>query len=220
MEVNAVLKGRPPPFIDHVGRAVTVIDTFPVFLLPFSIVLGDGRRIRESLLAGLIIFVSVHAIVLAIHIFRAEIDTVRQDVPLRLRRTDTHRAIFDIFLGDIGADIARCPMTVGKEALPVGVARLCLRAAPAARPVVGQIFFRIIVRIERFAAAPLRSLFEFTLIRLLCADGVGAVGTVAQILGCLARIPVIEGNPAAARAVRNRPQMKVTRQPGGGYVDV
>ena len=197
MEVNAVLKGRPPPFIDHVGRAVTVIDTFPVFLLPFSIVLGDGRRIRENLGVGLI-FVSVHAIVLAIHISRAEIDTVRQDVPLRRRRTDTHRAIFNILLGDIGADIARCPMTVGKEALPVGVARLCLRAAPAARPVVGQIFFRIIVRIVRFAAAPLRSLFEFTLIRLLCADGVGAVGTVAQILGCLARIPVIEGNPAAA----------------------
>ena len=219
MEVNAVLKGRPPVFSDHVWRAVTVIDTFPVFLLPFSIVLGDGRRIRESLGVGLI-FVSVHAIVLAIHISRAEIDTVRQDVPLRRRRTDAHRAIFDIFLGEIGADNARCPMTVGKEALPVGVARLCLRAAPAARPVVGQIFFRIIVRIERFAAAPLRSLFEFTLIRLLCADGIGAVGTVAQILGCLARIPVIEGNPAAACTVRNRPQMKVTRQPGGGYVDV
>ena len=220
MEVNAVLKGSPPPFVDHVWRAVTVIDTFPVFLLPFSIVLGDGRRIRENLLGLGLIFVSVHAIVLAIHISRAEIDTVRQDVPLRRRHTDTHRAIFNILLGDIGADIARCPMTVGKEALPVGVALLCLRAAPAARPVVGQIFFRIIVRIERFAAAPLRSLFECTLIRLLCADGVGAVGTVAQILGCLARIPVIEGNPAAARAVRNRPQMKVTRQPGGGYVDV
>ena len=47
MEVNAVLKAFPPPRVNHMRRSVIVVDAFPVFLLPLSIVFGYGRRVRE-----------------------------------------------------------------------------------------------------------------------------------------------------------------------------
>ena len=107
-------------------------------------------------------------------------------------------------------------MPVGKEALPIGVSCLRLLAAPAACPVVGQPRLRRILR----HAVLCRSIFEVAPILLLRANRIGAVRAIAQILGRLPRIPIGEENPAAARAVRDCPQMEITRHRRGVDADV
>ena len=107
-------------------------------------------------------------------------------------------------------------MPVGKEALPIGVSCLRLLAAPAARPVVGQPLLRRILRHAVF----LRNSLKCALICILRANLIGAVRAVAQILGRPPRIPIGEENPAAARAVRDCPQMEITPHRSGVDADV